>query len=74
MEKIRIFGNQDKQLKGKVRSSGAKNAVLPALAASLLTSEKIRLKIEAYDVLANDSVSLEHDFTQKQQFPYSINF
>lgn len=44
MEKIRIFGNQELQLKGKVRISGAKNAVLPALAASLLTPEKIRLK------------------------------
>ncbi len=44
MEKIRIRGNQDLQLKGKVKISGAKNAVLPAIAASLLTKEKIRLK------------------------------
>lgn len=44
MEKIRIRGNQNLQLKGKVRISGAKNAVLPAIAASLLTEEKVRLK------------------------------
>lgn len=44
MEKIRISGNQNLRLEGKVRISGAKNAVLPAIAACLLTSEKIRLK------------------------------
>ena len=44
MEKIRIFGNQNLQLKGKVKISGAKNAVLPAIAASLLTKEKVRLE------------------------------
>jgi len=44
MEKIRIRGNQNLQLKGKVKISGAKNAVLPAIAASLLTQEKVRLK------------------------------
>ncbi len=44
MEKIRILGNQNLRLKGKVRISGAKNAVLPAIAASLLTKEKLRLK------------------------------
>ncbi len=44
MEKIRILGNQNLRLIGKVRISGAKNAVLPAIAASLLTKDKIRLK------------------------------
>ena len=44
MDKIRILGNHGLQLKGKVKISGAKNAVLPAIAASLLTREKIRLK------------------------------
>lgn len=44
MEKIRIHGNQNLRLKGKVRISGAKNAVLPAITASLLTKDKIRLK------------------------------
>ncbi len=44
MEKIRILGNQSLQLRGKVKISGAKNAVLPAIAASLLTQEKVRLK------------------------------
>jgi UDP-N-acetylglucosamine 1-carboxyvinyltransferase len=44
VEKIRIFGNHELQLKGQVRVSGSKNAVLPAIAASLLTEEKVRLK------------------------------
>lgn len=44
MEKIKILGNHNFQLKGKVKISGAKNAVLPAITASLLTKEKIRLK------------------------------
>lgn len=44
MEKIKITGNHNLRLEGKVKISGAKNAVLPAIAASLLTKEKIRLK------------------------------
>ncbi len=44
MERIKIFGNENLRLKGKVRISGAKNAVLPAIAASLLTKDKVRLK------------------------------
>ena len=44
MERIKIFGNQNLRLKGKVKISGAKNAVLPAITASLLTKEKVRLK------------------------------
>ena len=44
MEKIKIIGNHNLQLEGKVKISGAKNAVLTAIAASLLTREKIRLK------------------------------
>ncbi|HMA54839.1 MAG TPA: UDP-N-acetylglucosamine 1-carboxyvinyltransferase [Acidobacteriota bacterium] len=43
MEKLLIRGNSGLHLKGEVRMSGAKNAVLPAIAASLLTSEEIRL-------------------------------
>jgi UDP-N-acetylglucosamine 1-carboxyvinyltransferase len=43
VEKIRVRGDHDLRLKGRVRISGAKNAVLPAIAASLLTSEEIRL-------------------------------
>ena len=43
MEKIRIQGRNDFQLKGDVRIGGSKNAVLPALAASLLTGEKVHL-------------------------------
>ncbi|TET22172.1 MAG: UDP-N-acetylglucosamine 1-carboxyvinyltransferase, partial [Candidatus Aminicenantes bacterium] len=44
MQKIRILGNNSLQLKGKVKISGAKNAVLPSIAASLLTEEKVKLK------------------------------
>lgn len=43
MARIKITGNHDLRLKGKIRISGAKNAVLPAIAASLLTKEMIRL-------------------------------
>ncbi len=44
MERIRILGNHHLQLRGRIGISGAKNAVLPAIAASLLTSERIQLK------------------------------
>jgi UDP-N-acetylglucosamine 1-carboxyvinyltransferase len=44
MEKIRILGDQSLRLKGKVRISGSKNAVLPAIVASLLTEEKLILQ------------------------------
>jgi UDP-N-acetylglucosamine 1-carboxyvinyltransferase len=43
MEKLLIHGDRGLRLKGEVRMSGAKNAVLPAIAASLLTSEEVRL-------------------------------
>ena len=41
MDKLRIRGGRP--LSGSVRISGAKNAVLPALAASILTDEWIEL-------------------------------
>ena len=44
MNKIKIDGGPDIQLKGKVKISGAKNAVLPAISASLLTQEKLKLR------------------------------
>lgn len=44
MEKIKILGDQSLRLKGKVRISGSKNAVLPAIVASLLTDERLRLQ------------------------------
>jgi UDP-N-acetylglucosamine 1-carboxyvinyltransferase len=44
MEKIRILGDHALQLRGKVRISGSKNAVLPAIVASLLTAEPLRLR------------------------------
>jgi len=44
MKKIKIQGNHKLQLRGKVKIGGAKNAVLPAIAASLLTKEKLKLR------------------------------
>jgi UDP-N-acetylglucosamine 1-carboxyvinyltransferase len=43
MEKIRILGDHNLRLRGEVKISGSKNAVLPAIAASLLTKDKVRL-------------------------------
>ena len=43
MERIRIRGSNDLRLQGEVRISGSKNAVLPAIAAGLLTNEKLNL-------------------------------
>ena len=43
MEKIKISDNASLRLQGTVQVSGAKNAVLPAIAASLLTRDEIRL-------------------------------
>ncbi|MEN6311678.1 MAG: UDP-N-acetylglucosamine 1-carboxyvinyltransferase [Acidobacteriota bacterium] len=43
MEKIRIRGGRDLRLKGEVRISGAKNSVLPSIAAGLLTADEVRL-------------------------------
>ena len=41
MDKIKIRGGN--QLNGKIYISGAKNAALPLITASLLTDEKVRL-------------------------------
>ena len=41
MKKIKIFGG--KKLEGSVRISGAKNAILPILAATLLTKKEVIL-------------------------------
>ncbi len=43
MESIRIRGTNDLRLRGEVRISGSKNAVLPAIAAGLLTRENLHL-------------------------------
>ena len=42
MDKIRVVGG--KELKGRVEISGAKNAALPAMAATLLTPEPVILE------------------------------
>ncbi|MEW5900828.1 MAG: UDP-N-acetylglucosamine 1-carboxyvinyltransferase, partial [Acidobacteriota bacterium] len=44
MEKIRIRGERSLELRGRVKISGSKNAVLPAIVASLLTEESLRLE------------------------------
>jgi UDP-N-acetylglucosamine 1-carboxyvinyltransferase len=44
MEKIRILGHHSPELRGKVRISGSKNAVLPAIVASLLTEDSLTLR------------------------------
>jgi UDP-N-acetylglucosamine 1-carboxyvinyltransferase len=44
MAKLVVSGSRDLRLKGRVRISGAKNAVLPAIAAGLLTADELRLK------------------------------
>jgi UDP-N-acetylglucosamine 1-carboxyvinyltransferase len=44
MRKIKIQGDHKLQLRGKVKVGGAKNAVLPAIAASLLTKDKLKLR------------------------------
>jgi UDP-N-acetylglucosamine 1-carboxyvinyltransferase len=44
MEKLVVRGGPDFRLTGRVRISGAKNAVLPAIAACLLTAEEVRLE------------------------------
>jgi UDP-N-acetylglucosamine 1-carboxyvinyltransferase len=44
MRKIKIQGDHKLHLRGKIKIGGAKNAVLPAIAASLLTKEKLKLR------------------------------
>jgi UDP-N-acetylglucosamine 1-carboxyvinyltransferase len=44
MEKLRILGHHSPELRGKVRISGSKNAVLPAIVASLLTEDRLTLR------------------------------
>lgn len=53
MDKIRVVGG--KQLRGRVSISGAKNAALPAMAASLLTGETLELENLPYvrDILTS---------------------
>jgi UDP-N-acetylglucosamine 1-carboxyvinyltransferase len=53
MDKIRVVGGN--RLNGRVEISGAKNAALPAMAASLLTAETVRLENLPYvrDILTS---------------------
>ncbi len=44
MEKLVVRGGPDVKLSGRVRISGAKNAVLPSIAACLLTEDEVRLE------------------------------
>jgi len=59
MDKIRIVGGRS--LSGTVRISGAKNAALPAMAASLLTSDEVELENVPYvrDILTTRALLRE---------------
>ena len=59
MDKIRVVGGRP--LSGRVGVSGAKNAALPAMAASLLTSERIELENVPYvrDILTTRNLLKE---------------
>lgn len=59
MDKIRVVGGNS--LKGRVEISGAKNAALPAMAASLLTADVVRLENIPYvrDILTTRNLLRE---------------
>jgi UDP-N-acetylglucosamine 1-carboxyvinyltransferase len=59
MDKIRVIGGNP--LKGRVEISGAKNAALPAMAASLLTADAIHLENIPYvrDILTTRNLLLD---------------
>jgi UDP-N-acetylglucosamine 1-carboxyvinyltransferase len=59
MDKIRVMGGN--RLQGRVEISGAKNAALPAMAASLLTADTVRLENIPYvrDILTTRNLLLE---------------
>ncbi|MEJ2110535.1 MAG: UDP-N-acetylglucosamine 1-carboxyvinyltransferase [Acidobacteriota bacterium] len=59
MDKIRVVGGRS--LSGRVRISGAKNAALPAMAASLLTADKVELENVPYvrDILTTRTLLQE---------------
>jgi UDP-N-acetylglucosamine 1-carboxyvinyltransferase len=59
MDKIRVVGGNP--LKGRVEISGAKNAALPAMAASLLTGEIVRIENMPYvrDILTTRNLLRE---------------
>ena len=51
MEKLLIKGGN--QLSGKITCSGAKNAALPMIASTILSDEKVTLKMFSYNLLLN---------------------
>jgi UDP-N-acetylglucosamine 1-carboxyvinyltransferase len=59
MDKIRVVGGN--RLQGRVEISGAKNAALPAMAASLLTADTVRLENIPYvrDILTTRNLLLD---------------
>jgi UDP-N-acetylglucosamine 1-carboxyvinyltransferase len=59
MDKIRVVGG--KSLSGRIEVSGAKNAALPAMAASLLTSDVLHLENVPYvrDILTTRNLLVE---------------
>jgi UDP-N-acetylglucosamine 1-carboxyvinyltransferase len=75
MDKIKIIGG--KPLHGEIRISGAKNAALPLMCASLLTEEKLTLSNMPYlaDIVTMASLLMQHgvglsmtDAHEMQQF------
>jgi UDP-N-acetylglucosamine 1-carboxyvinyltransferase len=72
MDRIRIVGGQ--QLKGEIQISGAKNASLPLLAASILTEEPLTLNNvpnladihSMAELLAQHGIDIQHDKAKRQ--------
>lgn len=73
----RLIVEQSPPLSGTVRVSGAKNAVLPILAASLLSTEKCTIEdvpsLKDVEVLCEVLVSLGSDVIKKQTNTLEIN-
>ncbi len=74
MDKIRVVGGQ--KLKGEVNIAGAKNAVLPEMAASVLTEEELILKnvpqVKDVSTMAKLLSSMGADCNKNSADSYSI--
>ena len=74
MDKIRIVGG--KELRGRVEISGAKNAALPAMAATLLTPEPVWLENVPYvrDIITTrrllESMGAEADLLENETMAF----
>ena len=54
MQKLEVFGAN--KLKGQIKISGSKNASLPILAATLLSSKKVYLKNYELDKIEKETI------------------